>query len=75
MKTHTHFQKIQHIKKLSAFINFAIELLGDEILPGTRFKMAQFKVGYQSIKLNDYNSEQAIDKLISIGDKLIKNYE
>ena len=72
MKTQTTFQKREYLKKVSAYINFALSLLGDDITPGKRFLISKFKVEYQLAQLMDFSNEHAIDNLVLIGDSIIK---
>lgn len=72
MKTQTNFQKREYLKRASAYINFAITLIGIDFSPTSRFNIAQFKMGYQLADLMDYSNDEALDILIGLGKKLIK---
>ena len=72
MKIDTRFQKLEYLKKITAYISFATELLGDDLPRSKRYNIAQFMVGYQLADLMDFCNDKALDDLIVIGNKIIK---
>ena len=72
MKTiDTNFQKREYLKKVSAYSNFSLTLLGDKMSAEQRFNIAQFKIGFQLAKLMDFSNDKALDLLIILGNKII----
>ena len=66
----TTFRKVEQLKRTSAYINFSIELMGDELPNKIRFHMAQYKIGFQLAQLMDFTNEQVLDDLIELGNRI-----
>ena len=62
-----------HFKRISEISNIKLKVLGiDNISKNELYDIVNFKLKLVELKLKDFNDEDLINKLITLGERIIK---
>ena len=65
------YQLKEHLKRVSTFASFKLNLLKDDISKSERFDISDFKVKYLLLELTDFKDSHLVQELLALGDKII----